>query len=163
MAAAEGMVVLEPARLGPLFGETSVLLLRDRRPDLGKVPEELAWRCDGRAGEVSREDCGEFALDGDRDTFSERAPFRLWCRCIGAVGALSDAEAEAGAGGGALFVEDSRVAVGDVWGGVVDSAWPVREWKVSSVVSGMMVNVLAVQWWAWGPGASVACWKLDDV
>lgn len=182
MAAAEGTVVLGPARLGPLFGETSVLLLRERRPDLGRVPEEPAWRCDGRAGEVSREDCGELAFDGEPDTFRERAPFRLWCRigAVGAVGALSDAGAGAGAGGGARCVEDSRVAVGEVWGGVVDSAWPEMERKASSavsvvsVVSGMVddgrrstvdgqraVCSVVVGVGAWGDcGMLDGCWRL---
>jgi hypothetical protein len=36
MAAAEGEL-LEPARLGPRFGLTSVLFLRERRPALGFV------------------------------------------------------------------------------------------------------------------------------
>ena len=47
MAAADGTVVLEPARAGPLLGLTSVLLLRDRRPDcFCRVPDVGAfWRC----------------------------------------------------------------------------------------------------------------------
>jgi hypothetical protein len=93
---------------------------------------------------------GELAFEGEPDTFKERVPLRVWGR-IGAMGALSDADADADGGRGALFVDESRVAVGDVSGGVVDSAWPVMERKepavsAVSVVSGMMVKVLGAQW-----------------
>ena len=81
----------------PLFGETSVLLLRERSPDLGRVPEEPAWRCDGRAGDVSREDMGEATFDGEPDTFNERVPLSVFGR-MGAMDALSDAEADADGG-----------------------------------------------------------------
>lgn len=104
MAAAEGTVVLEPARLGPLLGLTSVLLLRERSVDLGRGPDGGCWRWGGRAGDVSREDMGEFAVDGEPEAFSEREPLRAWCRMEG-IGPLSDAEA----GGRARFVEDSVV------------------------------------------------------
>lgn len=77
MAAAEGTVVLGPARLGPLFGLTSVLLLRERRPGLETGAVDAGVRCGGRAGEVSREESGEFAVDGEPDTFSERVPLSV--------------------------------------------------------------------------------------
>jgi hypothetical protein len=78
MAAADGTVVLEPARLGPLLGLTSVLLFRDRRPDFGIGPAEAGWRwwwcCCCRWGELSRDDKGEFAVDPEPVTASERGP-----------------------------------------------------------------------------------------
>jgi hypothetical protein len=94
MAAAEGTVAPAPARLGPLFGLTSVLLLRERRPDLGLGP---GWRCDWRLGDVSRDDIGEFVVDG---------PLSAFCR--GARDGLSG-PAAAAVGGGARFVEGSCV------------------------------------------------------
>jgi hypothetical protein len=74
MEAAEGMVVPDPARLGPRLGLPSVLLLRDSRPDLGRTPDEpvlllvlllwlLVWRIRGRAGECSRDDSGDGFFD----------------------------------------------------------------------------------------------------
>jgi hypothetical protein len=79
MAAAEGTVALGPARLGPLLGLTSALFLRDRRSDLASGPEP-ALRLGGRAGDVSREDCGEAAVDGEPATFSDDCgPVGVWC------------------------------------------------------------------------------------
>lgn len=129
-------MVLEEVMLWPLFGEASVLLLREGSPDLGRAPEEPAWRCDGRAGDESREAWGVLALDGDPETFSERTPLRAWPDArIGAAGAVSDADA----GGGARWAEGSRVAVGDgIWGGVVVSAWPVTERKESEAEADMV-------------------------
>jgi hypothetical protein len=74
MAAAEGTVVLGPARLDALLGLTSVLLLRDSRSalDMDSGPEPVL-RLGGRAGEVSREVCGEAAADGEPATLSEDA------------------------------------------------------------------------------------------
>lgn len=66
-------MVLGPARLGPRFGLTSVLLLRERRPDFGRAADDEALV---RAGEVSLEDKGEFVVEGEADTFSERRPLR---------------------------------------------------------------------------------------
>jgi hypothetical protein len=76
MAAAEGMVALEPAKLGPLLGLTSVLLLRDRSPDLGSATGGPGWRCDGRVGDVSREDMGELWADTER---ALEVPLRVLC------------------------------------------------------------------------------------
>lgn len=100
MAAAEGTVVLEPARPGPLFGLTSVLLFFERSPGLACDPDGPVVRRGGRAGEVSREESGELAVDGEPDTFSDRPPLSA---CRMEAGPLSDAEA----GGVALLAEGS--------------------------------------------------------
>lgn len=92
-------MVLGPGRLGPRFGLASVLLLRERRPDLERTADE-----DGlvRAGEVSLEDKGEFVVEGEPDTFNERAPLRAgWCRIEPGT-----ALAAAAAGTKGLFNED---------------------------------------------------------
>lgn len=64
-------MVLDPARLGPLLGLTSVLLFRDLNPDFAVVPD---CRSGGLAGELSLEDNGEFAVDGEPETVSDRDP-----------------------------------------------------------------------------------------
>jgi hypothetical protein len=161
MAAAEGTVALEPARLGPLFGLTSVLLLRESRPVLESAPEDPCWRCGGRAGDVSREDMGEFAVEGEPDTFSEREPLRVWCRIDGTA-PLSDAEAEreGEALGRARFVEDcgggsceaameACDAETALAAGSANSGEPVRERKESSLEIMMDAQL------AWG----LACWE----
>lgn len=154
MAAAEGTVVLGPARLGPLFGLTSALLLRDRRPDLGGGPDEAALRWGGRAGDVSREDSGELAVDGEPDTFNERAPLSVWCRMGTGAGPLSAVAAGEGVGAAGLLAADSRADVGGVVvdAGSADSGTPVMERKEPSLESVMMADG-----GAWGPGAGVAC------
>lgn len=155
MAAAEGTVAGGPGRLGPLFGLTSVLLLRDRRPALGSGPD-TALRAGGRDGEVSREDNGEAAVDGEPDTLSERAPLSVWDRSGADPDALSAAAgACADAGAGAFEAAAAGVVVvGEVLEGSADSAAPVTERKpepasVSSVIAGDDS--------AWGRGPASAC------
>lgn len=53
MAAADGTVALDPPAF--LLGETSLLLLRERRPGRGRA----AVRCKVREGDVSRDEMGE--------------------------------------------------------------------------------------------------------
>lgn len=101
MAAAEGTEALEPALTGPLLGLASLLFLRERSPDLGSGPEAACWRWGGRAGDVSREDKGEFAAEGELDAFSDLGPlsvFRLGTR---------DSWFDAGAGATGRFGECS--------------------------------------------------------
>ena len=112
-----------PVRPGPRFGDTSVLLLRDRRPVLGSCPAgaDVCVRCGGRAGDVSREESGELAVEGEPEAFRLRAPLIAWCRMEeGAV--LSDAEA---AGGRARFVESyvEAIEAGGVGVDVEESGW----------------------------------------
>lgn len=151
MAAAEGTVLLVLATLGPLLGLASVEFLRERSPDFGRAPVDACWRWDGRAGEVSREDCGEFAFDGEPDAVREREPLRAWCRIWGATSPLSDA----GTGGRALFAVGSWMEAIEAWGagvvvevlaaaGSADSAAPVMERKESSsLAEEVMVMVMA--------------------
>jgi hypothetical protein len=155
MAAAEGTVAAGPDRLGPRFGLTSVLLLRDRRPDLGSGPD-TALRAGGRAGEVSREDNGEAAVDGEPDTLSERAPLSVWVRRRAVPDALS-----AGAGAGTIVFEDAAVGVVEaedeavvlvLAAGSADSAAPVTERKAVSESS-----VIVGDQCAWGRGPASAC------
>jgi hypothetical protein len=154
IAAAEGTVVLEPARLGPRLGDTSVLLLRERRPVLERAAEELGWRVCWRTGEVSRDDSGELAVEGEPDTLSER---RACCRIVDdAAGPPSDAEA----GGWGLFVGWGMEACCDevFAAGSADSAAPVMERKVDEDESSAW-EVMAMDWaWGLGPARPVACW-----
>lgn len=71
--------------LGPRLGLTSVLLLRERRPDwvLAPDPGGAVLRCRLRDGEASREFSAEFAGDGEPDTLSERSRARDWRRIEG--------------------------------------------------------------------------------
>jgi len=166
MAAAEGMVAFGPGMPGPLFGLTSVLFLRDRRSELGREPE-VALRKGGRAGEVSREDRGEVAVDGEPDTLSERAPLSVWGRMgpePDALSAAAGAGADAGAGAGTfeaaaagilVVVEvgvEAEVEVGVDAVGSADSAAPVTERKPASVSS-----VIVGDEFAWGRGPAGAC------
>jgi hypothetical protein len=160
MAAAEGIVALGAGKLGPLFGLTSVLLLRDRRPDLGSGPD-VALRTGGRAGEVSREDSGEAVVDGEPDTLSERAPLSVWERMGAGPDALSaaagvDAGVDAGAGAfvvvGVVEVEVEGEAV-VLAAGSADSAAPVRERKPGSVPAS---SVIVGDGCAWGRGPACA-------
>lgn len=80
--------MLGPARLEARLGLTSVLLLRERRPGLVRIADEDAA---ARAGEVSREDNGEFVVEGEADTLSERPPLReVWCRMEPGIAAGAD-------------------------------------------------------------------------
>ena len=157
MEAAEGTVALGPGRLGPLLGLTSVLLLRDRRSDLAPGPKDVL-RLGGRAGEVSREDCGEAVVDGEPDTFSDRTPLSVWGRMGPEPGALSAAAGvDAGAGAleavGVVEVEDEvELAVGVLAAGSADSAAPVTERKPASLSSVIVDDVRA-----WGRGPAGAC------
>lgn len=140
--AAEGTVVLEPGRLGPLLGLTSVLLLRERRADLGRGPAAAAAaaavvaaavRCGGRAGECSRDDSGEFVAEGSPDRLSERAPLSEWWR----MGAVDESSGSLEREWRAVGVVEELV---EVDAGSADWAWPVRERKegsLGSVGSGM--------------------------
>lgn len=89
IAAAERPGELEP---GPRLGLTSVLLLRERRPEWDLTAEPggaVVLRCRLRAGEASRELSAELAGDGDPDTLSERSRTSDWRRIEGTwVGAL---------------------------------------------------------------------------
>ena len=72
--------------LGPRLGLTSVLLLRERRPDWVLAPGPdgaVVLRCRLRDGEASRELSAEFAGDGEPDTLSERSRARDWRRIEG--------------------------------------------------------------------------------
>jgi hypothetical protein len=80
MAAAVGTDGFGFATLAPLLGLASVLAFRERGTDLEvEGPAAPCWRWGGRAGELSREDCGELAVDGELDTLSAREPPRT-CR-----------------------------------------------------------------------------------
>lgn len=121
MAAAERPGELEP---GPRLGLTSVLLLRERRPDwdlAGGPGGAVVLRCRLRAGEASRELSAEFAGDGEPDTLSERSRTRDWRRMAGmcVAGVLWAADAGACTTETWLEVEFSRVEAG-VGVGVVD-------------------------------------------
>lgn len=83
MAAADGTVGLAAAAV--LLGETSLLLLRERRPGRGRA----TVRCRAREGDVSRDEMGEACCDADRDL---EVPLRALCR-RGIGGPLSDADA----------------------------------------------------------------------
>lgn len=83
IAAADGIVVLGPGRLGPRLGLASELF-RERAP-VGGAVDAVFWRWDGRAGEDSRL---ELAVEGV-ERFSERGtPFRA--DCWRRVGPLSE-------------------------------------------------------------------------
>lgn len=114
MAAAEGTVAFEPARLGPRFGLTSVLLLRERRPRCC-CEDDDGWRWGARAGDVSRDECGdrEFAVEGEPDTFFAREPFRACWRMVEerVVVPLSDAVVVAAGRFSAAEVDDVGVMV----------------------------------------------------
>ena len=69
MAAAEGVVVEGPTRLGPLLGLGSALVMRDRTPVLLFVPEVAAGRAWGRAGDASREERGDVADEEGPERF----------------------------------------------------------------------------------------------
>jgi len=175
MAAADGTVVPGPARPDPLFGLTSVLLLRESRADLGRGgPEEGAViRWGRRAGEVSRDDMGEPAVDGEPDTFSERTPLSVWCR-VG-TGPLSEEDAAADTGAlltgslgvaaaaaeteadGVVVVAVVAVVVVVVDAGSAVSGEPLSERKDSSRSVVMMAMAITV-YRAWGRRAAVACW-----
>ena len=114
MAAAEGVLVLEPARLGPLLGLTSVLLLRERKPVLEFVPGGAAERWFAGAGDASRDESGELADEEGPDTLRERAPASCGCRIDG-------------------FGVDA---------GSADSSMPVMDWKPSSAVVVVMMALL---------------------
>lgn len=130
--AAEGVLALDPARLGARLGLMSVLLLRERKPDLLVVPAGPVVRWGGRAGEASREESGEVAEVGEADLFNARAPASTWCR-VGAAGPLSaaaagvfwvaevDVSAEGADGAGAWC----EVGVDE---GSADSMTPVMDW-----------------------------------
>jgi hypothetical protein len=82
MAAAEGTVLPEAAKLAPRLGLTSVLFCRERRPDFVMEPvlPMPGWRGGGRAGELSREESGEAGFEGAAERFSGRDPARTWER-----------------------------------------------------------------------------------
>lgn len=69
MAVAEGVLVEGPARLDPLLGLASALLMRDRTPVLLFVPNGAADRASGRAGEASREERGDVADEEGPERF----------------------------------------------------------------------------------------------
>jgi hypothetical protein len=75
MAAAESMVPLWPVMLGGLCGLTSYESFRDRMPDA--APDVLCCLKDRPAGEDSRDDRGEAAVEGDRETVSECVPEKV--------------------------------------------------------------------------------------
>lgn len=150
IAAAEGTVVPGPARLGPLLGLTSVLLFLDLSPDFGSGPDGPCCLNGGLAGELSLEDMGEFAVDGEPEMARDRGPLSAW-GLICAGGPFSDADV----GGCALFVEVVPAeAAFWTWpllgAGSADSSWPVMERKSSSLV------VMMPSGFAWGFG-SAAC------
>lgn len=125
-------MVLGSAWLDPRFGLTLVLFLRDKRPDLERTADEDALV---RAGEVSREDKGEFGFEGEVDLFSERGRLGAgWCRM--------EARAGPAAGPECLFEDDECMAcVGVVLAldvGSRESRLEVVEEKESSVGSVMM-------------------------
>lgn len=82
MAAAEGTVLPEPAKLAPRLGLTSVLLFRERSPDFAMAPVVAPGRSGGLAGELSLDDSGELAVEGEADRLSVRDPAstceRIW-------------------------------------------------------------------------------------
>lgn len=159
MAAAEGIVgaaaLLAPARPVALFGLTSWLLFRDRRPGPGLVAAEWTAAVRWRVGEVSREDMGEF----EPDMLRERGPLRVCCRLdaeatsggideadAGAAGvedveadADADAEVDAGADIGA-----DAAAVGGAALGSRAGAWEVDARAGVEVVRGVFVVVFVV-------------------
>lgn len=162
MAAAEGTVALEPARLGPppLLGLTSALLLRERSPGLvrGTACGRLVWR----EGDVSREDMGEFAADGELDALRDRGPLSVFWR-RGTRDPLSEAA------DGLLVLEESWVEAMEVLAGageavvaavvvveVVDgsalSTTPAMDWKESA--SEVMLGVQRA--------VRLACWTCGD-
>jgi hypothetical protein len=150
IAAADGIVVLDPARLGPLLGLTSVLLFLDLSPDFGRGPDALCCLSGGLAGELSLEDIGEFAVDGEPEMVRERGPLGAW-DLICAEGSFSEVDV----GGCALFVEVvSAEAAFWTWpllgAGSADSNCPVIERKPFSLV------VMMLSGSAWGFG-SAAC------
>lgn len=130
--AAEGVLALDPARLGARLGLMSVLLLRERKPDLVVVAATAPVRWGGRAGDASREDSGEVAEDGEPDFFSARVPASAWCRAE-AAGPLSEAAADVV---GSLAVGVSAAGVGAAGAGCVagvdagsaDSMTPAMDW-----------------------------------
>lgn len=150
IAAADGIVVLDPARLGPLLGLTSVLLFLDLSPDFGRGPDALCCLSGGLAGELSLEDIGEFAVDGEPEMVRERGPLSAW-DLICAEGSFSEVDV----GGCALFVEVVPAeAAFWTWSlleaGSADSNCPVIERKSFSLV------VMMLSGSAWGFG-SAAC------
>lgn len=143
MAAAEGTVVLGPARPGPRLGLASLLLLREGRADLDWVSASCVLRCEWRAGDELREDMGELVADRGPDTSSERAALLVWLRMGAgtpsegvAVGAWFAAAAGAVGVGvvevGVVLV-DADVDV-DADAGSAVSGEPVRERKEPSVM-----------------------------
>ena len=83
MAAAEGTVVPGPGTLGVLLGLASLLLLREGRPDLGCESTRAGLRWEVRAGDVLREDMGEFVLEREAGAFRPRGADFVWFRMGG--------------------------------------------------------------------------------
>lgn len=123
MAAAEGVVVLEAARLGPLLGLTSVLLLRERKL-VREFVATAALRCGGRAGEASREE-SELEDEGGPDTLRPRAPATV----LGGIDAGAAAASVEGFGLASAGVSWAGAASA----GSADSRTPEMEWKPSAV------------------------------
>jgi hypothetical protein len=109
MAAAESPGELVP---GPRLGLTSVLLLRERRPDwdltLGPAGAVMV-RCRPRAGEASRELRAELAGDGEPEALSERSRASDWRRMAGICVGVELVVVGAGAGAGAGACTTERV------------------------------------------------------
>jgi hypothetical protein len=75
MAAAEGMLEVYPVMLGGLCGLTSWLSLRLRMPlPCDVAPGTLCCLKARPAGEESRDECGEAAVDGEREVDSDWTP-----------------------------------------------------------------------------------------
>lgn len=141
MAAAEGIVPLWAVVLGGLCGLTSCESFRDRMPD-DTAPEVVCCLKGWPAGEESRDDRGEAAVEGDRETarecVAEKVPVDLLL--VGMVG---------------------RVVVWGLVFGVLllllSSASPPREPVVARL--SVIVPFSAAAVWTWTSRSSPLSWQ----